>query len=1521
MRTPSGALAFDAVIDTSQMDAGLKKSGNSVDSFTSKAVQDFDKLDKAVEKSGQKIQKTLSQKVNTNKVLDLSSAERSALGFSQKLDQTGGRISSTLTKSGQQAQTFQNTFSSSMEGARRSYDRLGGSIENQSSGINGSLKSIAATALGFAAVGTLAQLPQEIVRVRGEFESLEITLKTILGSKAEADRLLAEVVNLAATTPFGLKDASQATKQLIAYGVASSDVIKVLHNLGDVAAGLSIPIGELTYLYGTLRSQGRAYQQDINQFASRGIPIYEELAKVLQINVNQVRDFVESGKVGFTEIEQVFTNLTSEGGKFFNLLNEQAGSINQLVAALGDKFEIAFNNIGKANEGIIKQTLTGAGVIIDNYESIIEVLKIAAITYGTYRAALILTDAAIAANVVWTNALTVANRAAAISGVTLTAGQTRLTAATVLLRNATAGLNATLLANPYALAAAALVGLITYMGVFEGEATEVEKAQQRIANSSKSISEESAREGAKINSLVSQIKGLTGNREKQAEKIRELISLNPNLLSGINAENIATKESTKAIEEYIQAKNRQIQIQQLEEENAASARREGEINSGGADLSLIDYIGIGLVSAYSKADDAAKRSENIRSSIADKQRKDEQAFREANSKKIIELAAADKKTVSGAGEVTRSKEAAIKAYDAEIARLRKLNSVRGISEADFLKNNEEIESNLQRRAALVGKLSKDEKAAAKESEKRGPYGSVQYWEYIAGKAREILESTPTDNTKLIGNRQKALTDAESQLAEARKLIATRSVDEEIEYKRQQYEQYYKFIELFGQDAANQQFKTLVDSGKSYVQYLDGEIAKLKSIADFTPLKDADATRLGVLTNQRDQYTGKQSGLDQFKKQIQDVEDSAENLSDKLVELRKLEEALNVPLSTEDYAKRQAIAEAIVQTEKDRKNALTSFMQSLEGSASRELEITKRYADLRAEVEKEFNAGRIKNRQDALDKINKAENDELTETRLRAVEGGKAFAALNVDSIKNGEAALKERVEKEKAYLKDLEEANLQYTNEYIQQQVRVKQATKDVTDFQRQKYAEIADSISALGQSLASIGDSNNSGLVQLFGELASGVTQVNTALDKSKQSGENGSSSITKYIQAAQGAIQIIGMVIESAKQRKEAERQYYASVTQYETEYQMLLNQRIRTQAQDDENIFVTDYAGRIESGVKAYKDAQDKYLDAVEKVANEGMVKTGQKSKTDWKKVGSGAATGAAAGAAFGPWGAAIGGVVGAVAGFFGGKKKVDVFANIETQFAGLFETGEDGFKRINKEMAQSLINSGLLDENTKALVQNALDLGDAMEEANDQIKSVLKDLAGQLGDSLRDALVGAFEAGTDSAEAFRDTVANVIEDMISRLLFSQIFGSLFDQLEAEFLKSADTLGGGDGVYTDDIIRFMQAAGPAVDAFNEALAASQEAANQYGLDLFKGDQQAPQSLTGAIATISQESANELNAQFNAMRISQARMEVTAVNQLFELQYIRQYTSVLPILVNQGEEQLFYTRNADALLTRIAG
>lgn len=215
-------------------------------------------------------------------------------------------------------------------------------------------------------IGTgLKELTGQIFTIRDEFQKLEITFNTLLGSKEKSDMLMSQLIKTAAITPFDMRSVTEGAKSLLAYGVAAEDVNKTLIGLGDIAAGLKIPLTDLTYLYGTTIVQGRMFTQDLRQFQGRGIPIAEELANVLGKPKEKIGELVTAGQVTSDVFIKAMQNMTAEGSKFGGLMEAQSKSLGGQWENIKDSIEQMFNEIGKSSEGLFNKVLSATGTSLE----------------------------------------------------------------------------------------------------------------------------------------------------------------------------------------------------------------------------------------------------------------------------------------------------------------------------------------------------------------------------------------------------------------------------------------------------------------------------------------------------------------------------------------------------------------------------------------------------------------------------------------------------------------------------------------------------------------------------------------------------------------------------------------------------------------------------------------------------------------------------------------------------------------------------------------------------------------------------------------------------------------------------------------------------------------------------------------------------------------------------------------------------------------------------------------------------
>lgn len=382
-------------------------------------------------------------------------------------------------------------------------------------------------------VTALKNFVTELINVRGQFQQLEIAFSTMLKSKEKANKLMSELVEIAAKTPFDLQGVASSAKQMLAYGSSADNVGNELVMLGNVAAGVGSQLSEIAYLYGTLRTQGRAYAVDIRQFAGRGIPIYEELAKVLGVTKDEVSGLMTEGKVGFKEVEQAFKNMTSESGIYYNLMEEQSKSLTGQISNLGDAWDTMLNELGKDTQGIASAGISGLKSLIENYETIGKVLLGLIAVYGTYKTALIVTR---------------------IVQDTLTARMQFAILVTKAQTIAQKALNKVMSLNPYAVVATAVVALSYGIYKLATRQTEAEKAQAKFNETVEEYEKSLASEQLQLDRLFTKLRTAKEGTEEYNNAKQAIINQYGSYLDGMSAE----IRSLKDVEGAYRAVNKAI---------------------------------------------------------------------------------------------------------------------------------------------------------------------------------------------------------------------------------------------------------------------------------------------------------------------------------------------------------------------------------------------------------------------------------------------------------------------------------------------------------------------------------------------------------------------------------------------------------------------------------------------------------------------------------------------------------------------------------------------------------------------------------------------------------------------------------------------------------------------------------------------------------------------------------------------------------------------------------------------------
>lgn len=432
----------------------------------------------------------------------------------------------------------------------REYKEFASGTNNADEIVKSLTDSLKRTAAEIGGLVAIKRFGSDVIEATGKMQQLQVALSTILQDKSKADQLIADIVQFAAKTPFNLDDVATGAKQLLAYGSSADNVVNELSMLGDVASGLQIPIGQLIYLYGTLRTQGRAMTVDIRQFAGRGIPIYEELAKVLGVSKDQVSELVKEGKVGFKEVEQAFKNMTSEGGKFANLMESSAGTWPQRLSNIEDTLFQKMNEFGNKYKDVFEFGIGTAEDLVESLDDVFSVMGGLIAAYGSYKAALI--AAAVAQKAVgFIESIRLIGMYRKELGLATAAQQT---------------FNLASKSNVYVALLAALVGIGTAVYMFTKRTNEATAAQETLNSVNKKTDEEFSKQAATVDRLSGILKSETSSIDQKKKALSDLQTIIPSYNASLNEEGRLINNNTEAIKSYLTQLEKQIRMKAAQEE-------------------------------------------------------------------------------------------------------------------------------------------------------------------------------------------------------------------------------------------------------------------------------------------------------------------------------------------------------------------------------------------------------------------------------------------------------------------------------------------------------------------------------------------------------------------------------------------------------------------------------------------------------------------------------------------------------------------------------------------------------------------------------------------------------------------------------------------------------------------------------------------------------------------------------------------------------------------------------------------
>jgi len=1300
---------------------------------------------------------------------------------------------------------------------------VGDQAEKEGAKIDQSFRNAAAAVTAYFSASFVKNMVTEIGQVRGEFQQLEIAFETILKNKQKSDALMKDIVQFAAKTPFDLKGVATGAKQLLAYGTSVEDIIPTMRRLGDIAAGLSIPFGDLVYLYGTSATQGRIMTKDLMQFAGRGIPVIEELSKILGVSKSEILDLASEGVLSFEMLEEVIFNLTKATGMFGGMMEKQSASITGLASNLGDAWDTMLNKIGEANQSTFEGALKTAIELVENYEVVLDILKVLVATYGTYRAAVIINTVAMKG---YSSALGLA----------------------VIKQNL---LNLAQKASPWGLALAGVTALIGGLWAYNRS---LNKSRVELNENSESMIKQSF----ETEKLISKLKNANISAEERKKVLEELKQVNPEVTEAIKSEATALEDVIKKYNELNLIKRANLSVEAFKVDNNFSEIKKGfeeaqvdleqesirlesvwvkiwddfQTKANDSTQTIPKYVkkifdeiveeGLGAEQAIKKINDAyndvaIKRSQFGKQNVSSNNNELYEYFYDIRKAFDIVNYSSTLNSFNQANESYKKSLSSLEAYIDSYT-----SSLIALSEAE----KEELNIQLKREYIPNFQVKGKQELDAVEEQLTVTQKIASLRKEIAEQQKQLQQLKSPESiydSKKIKETEESISSLKKELesivgAGAKKDKKTFS--ETISDIKQTYENYYKWAKNYGKEAADEQFKNLVSGGQSFLEYLEKEISKYESKAQKT---STDRDNLSVLWAAKDDVLGNKTQIDAFKEQIDQAKEEYRDLIDYIEFLKRTITSQGEWDGSEQSMKKlnflyQELSSSEREFARQSQDTYSRLMQDAGSYAQKRMQIEQEYnANIAKLDEKSLGADKFKEAMEAAKKLREEQIAALAETELKSSE---AYQKLSGDISKLTRGEAQKYLNILKSQLTTLEDQ----PELYAKIEAFIKSMSDQLNAVDNENLAEglymFADSLAEITQNLDGVND-NFKQILSTVGQL---VGQMGNVVNNLKIDPVTGG-----FTNAFGGASGIIGMMFSTANL---LDKQFGIQKSIAKTE-----EERIRYQQQQ---VYQSQkLKDELQEQLRLISQmAQGQQFDASTNALEQAIFEN-RRALDEFKFTAQ------------------------SVPDFVKGKVKISISDIVDMT----------GIQDEYEALAWAVQNGKISNEDYQIALEYLNAIKDAQLEIEEIERRQAEYLTGTSVEGMTSEIMSMFREGRTEAEDFAAYFEELMKEaMLQSLKMKALEGPMqnfFDQ----FATASE-----DGLSSDEVDHLR-------DVYNQIMDDANQQFNDL-MEIFGSADEMPTadtSLTGAIKGVSEETAGLIAGQMNAIRMNQAQ-SLVALNSMLE-------------------------------------
>lgn len=234
---------------------------------------------------------------------------------------------------------------------------------------------------------------RQIREVTAEFELQRISLASLIQDAYKANVIFEQIKVQAVKSPYEIKDLVTYTKRLAAYGVEADDLMGTMNRLADISAGLGADMNRIILAYGQIQAAGVLKGTELRQLTELGIPMVDLLAQYYStlrnevVTTSEVFDMISKKEIPFKAVKDILEDLTSEGGRFFEMQSVQAETLAGQWSNMRDTLSIMFDEIGRTEEvrGMLEGMIDLVKHLALNWRDVWSVVKVLGFTYATLK--------------------------------------------------------------------------------------------------------------------------------------------------------------------------------------------------------------------------------------------------------------------------------------------------------------------------------------------------------------------------------------------------------------------------------------------------------------------------------------------------------------------------------------------------------------------------------------------------------------------------------------------------------------------------------------------------------------------------------------------------------------------------------------------------------------------------------------------------------------------------------------------------------------------------------------------------------------------------------------------------------------------------------------------------------------------------------------------------------------------------------------------------------------------------------